>query len=273
MRWPALRHGDAAATGGLPAQLEPHAGALLAEGYRGCASIQSRIHVPGGSLEWELQQQGFDYCYDKRLYDRLSGSSAEQVRQHLLADINYQNALVRIVENHDEPRAVTAFGTRRAPAIALATLTQTGARLVHDGQQQGRRVRLPVFLGRFPAEPINNDLAEFYRSFLAALADPTFRTGQWSLCDRTGWPGNDSFDNLVAWSWDGQTRWLIVVNLSDETASGLIRAPWQDLRDHRWRLVDPTQDVTFDRDGDDLVNGLYVELDGWHWHLLRVDRA
>jgi hypothetical protein len=37
--------------------------------------------------------------------------------------------------------------------------------------------------------------------------------------------------------------------------------------------VDPTQDVTFDRDGDDLVNGLYVELDGWHWHLLRVDRA
>ena len=21
--------------------------------------------------EWELQQQGFDYCYDKRLYDRL----------------------------------------------------------------------------------------------------------------------------------------------------------------------------------------------------------
>ena len=22
-------------------------------------------------LEWALQQQGFDYCYDKRLYDRL----------------------------------------------------------------------------------------------------------------------------------------------------------------------------------------------------------
>jgi hypothetical protein len=22
-------------------------------------------------MEWTLQQQGFDYCYDKRLYDRL----------------------------------------------------------------------------------------------------------------------------------------------------------------------------------------------------------
>jgi hypothetical protein len=224
-------------------------------------------------MEWPLMQQGFDYCYDKRLYDRLSGSSAEQVRQHLLADISYQNALVRFVENHDEPRAATAFGTRRAPAIALATLTQTGARLVHDGQLQGRRVRLPVFLGRFPAEPIDHDLAEFYRSFLGALADPTFRTGHWALCDGTGWPGNDNSDNLVAWSWDGGTRWLIVVNLSDETASGLIRAPWQDLRGHRWRLVDPSQNTIFDRDGDDLVNGLYVELDGWHWHLLRIDRT
>ena len=123
-------------------------------------------------MEWPLMQQGFDYCYDKRLYDRLSGGSAEQVRQHLLADINYQNALVRFVENHDEPRAATAFGTRRAPAIALATLTQTGARLVHHGQLQGWRVRLPVFLGRFPAEPIDHDLAEFYRSFLAGRCRP-----------------------------------------------------------------------------------------------------
>jgi hypothetical protein len=210
-------------------------------------------------MEWPLMQQGFDYCYDKRLYDRLSGSSAEQVGQHLL-------------ENHDEPRAVTAFGTRRAPAVALATLTQTGARLVHHGQLQGRRVRLPVFLGRYPAEPIDEDLAEFYRSFLTAVANPTFRTGHWALCDRSGWPGNDTSDNLVAWSWDGDTRWLIVVNLGDETASGLIRAPWQDLRGHRWQLVDPTQRVSFDRDGDDLVNGLYVELDGWHWHLLRIDQ-
>ena len=65
-------------------------------------------------------------------------------------------------------------------------------------------MRLPVFLGRFPAEPIDHDLAEFYWSFLAAVADPTFRVGDWALCDRIGWPGNDTSDNLVAWSWDGQ---------------------------------------------------------------------
>ena len=37
------------------------------------------------------------------------------------------------------------------------------------------------------------------------------------------------------------------------------------------RLVDPTNDVAYERDGDDLVDGLYVELAPWGWHLFRVD--
>jgi len=222
-------------------------------------------------LEWALMRQGFDYCYDKRLYDRILGGNPEQVRQHLLADRGYQNGLVRFVENHDEPRAAAAFGAERAPAAAVAALTQTGARLIHDGQLQGRRVRLPVFLGRFPAEPDDHHLAEFYRTLLSAVADPTFRAGYWELCDRSGWPGNTTFENLVAWSWAGATRWLMVVNLSDATATGRVRAAWQDLRGHRWLLTDPTNDITYDRDGDDLVDGLYVELAAWQWHLLRLD--
>ena len=34
-------------------------------------------------LEWALQQQGFDYCYDKKLYDRMEHGDAENVRLHL----------------------------------------------------------------------------------------------------------------------------------------------------------------------------------------------
>ena len=61
-------------------------------------------------LEWTLQQQGFDYCYDKRLYDRLLHEPAESVREHLLADRAYQSRLVRFLENHDEPRAASLVG-------------------------------------------------------------------------------------------------------------------------------------------------------------------
>ena len=35
--------------------------------------------------EWNLQQQGFDFCYDKRLYDRLEHGNPESVRLHLCA--------------------------------------------------------------------------------------------------------------------------------------------------------------------------------------------
>src|SRR4051812_34988783 len=61
-------------------------------------------------MEWTLQQQGFDLCYDKRLYDRLAHDSAESVRAHLQADAAYQEGLIRFIENHDEPRAAATFG-------------------------------------------------------------------------------------------------------------------------------------------------------------------
>jgi hypothetical protein len=222
-------------------------------------------------LEWALQQQGFDYCYDKRLYDRLEHDSAEQVREHLCADDAYQARLLRFIENHDEPRAAAVFDTARQKAAAVTTLTQNGARLVHNGQLWGAKVRLPVFLGRYPVEARDDDLAAFYRSLLDVLRDPVFRHGHWQLCDRWGWPDDDRFENLVAWSWDGDSRWLIIVNLSDTTSAGLVRAPWDGVRAQSWRLVDPTNDITFDRSGDDLGDGLFVELDPWRWHMFRIE--
>ena len=104
-------------------------------------------------LEWELQQQGFDFCYDKRLYDRLVGEDASRCAAHLRADVGYQRRLVRFLENHDEPRQrrrCDPVERERAAAVAIATLP--GATLWHEGQFDGRRVRLPVFLGRRPDE-------------------------------------------------------------------------------------------------------------------------
>ena len=93
---------------------------LLADGDRGRAgrSTRSSCSSPRRTGTWSgtLQQQGFDYCYDKRLYDRLVHEGAEQVRGHLGADLAYQRRLLRFVENHDEPRAAATFpgAARRA---------------------------------------------------------------------------------------------------------------------------------------------------------------
>ncbi len=223
--------------------------------------------------EFALQQQGFDYCYDKRLYDRITTGDTPGVAGHLSGDPTYQSGLLRFIENHDEPRAASLLDPAQHRAAAVATLTQCGARLVHDGQTKGRRTHLPVFLGRFPDEPEDLELDAFYRRLLQVLSDPTFRTGEWRLCRTTGWADDPGAAQIVSWCWTGDSRWLVAVNLSAGRAEAHVAAPWPELRGRAVRLHDPTQEVSYDRAGDDLDDGLYVELPGWGWHLFHVDVA
>jgi glycosidase len=218
-------------------------------------------------LEWELQQQGFEYCYDKRLYDRLVAGDAEAVHGHLTAEVAYQQRLVRFIENHDEPRASAVFPPEKVHAAAVTALTQTGARLVHDGQLEGRTVQLPVFLGRRPHETADLELRTFYEKLLAALEDRVFRDGDWQLGDSSGWDGNDASQSLVVWGWRGESRKLVVVNLGGEPASGHVSLPWDDLRGRVWQLDDAASGERYERSGDDLRDGLYVALGPWSWHL------
>jgi glycosidase len=84
-------------------------------------------------LEWTLQQQGFDYTYDKRLYDRLRDGHARPVREHFHAGLDYQNKLVRFLENHDEPRAAATFSPEVHEAAAVITFLSPGLRFFHQG--------------------------------------------------------------------------------------------------------------------------------------------
>ncbi len=223
-------------------------------------------------LEWELQQQGFDFCYDKRLYDRLEHENAESVRLHLCADLAYQNKLLRFIENHDEPRAASAFTPTKERAAAVTTSTLPGARLFHEGQFEGRKVRLPVFLGRRPEEPVNKELKDFYSKLLLGIDSPVFREGDWNPCERTGWPDNRSYENVVAWTWSKETdRCLIVVNLSNRPAQAVVRVPCDALRGNQWRLIDVLSNAVYERQGDEMLSpGLYVDLQPWSHHFLRL---
>ena len=252
----------------------PPSGELWAE-----VLAATRAHHPGfltvaeayWDMEWELQRLGFDFCYDKRLYDRLEHGGGESVRQHLCAGLDYQEKLVRFVENHDEPRAAAAFGARaRVAAIAVATLP--GLRLFHEGQFEGFRTRLPVFLGRRPAEPVDEASRDFHRRLLGEVSAPVYRDGAWALCERVGWEGVRASEDLVAWSWRrGEERRVVVVNLGPAKASSRVRFPWPDLAGRSWRLAEALDGTTYVRDGDEMAGpGLYVELEPGRFHLLSV---
>jgi hypothetical protein len=219
-------------------------------------------------LEWELQQQGFDFCYDKKLYDRMERDNSESIRQHLLADLSYQERLVRFVENHDEPRAAATFPSGKGRAAAVAILTLPGAKLLHEGQFEGMKVRLPVFLGRRPAETIDHDLAAFYGRLLKELNRDVFRNGEWLLCERSGWPDNQGYLNILSWCWaKDEERYLIVINFSDVTSQARVHVPWDELRGKTWRLSDSLSGETYERDGNDMRDsGLHVDLRPWGFH-------
>jgi hypothetical protein len=221
-------------------------------------------------MEWTLQRQDFDLCYDKRLYDRLAHESAEGVRGHLRADADYQERLIRFIENHDEPRAAATFGPGQARAAAVAMSTLQGARLYHDGQFDGLRAHIPVFVDRGPDEPRDEDLHAFYERVLRAVADSGLRDGRWQLCDCTGWPDNDSNRNLAAWCWaTADARHLVVVNLSPAPAQAQVRLPWNDLAGRDWALTDSPDGRRFERPGGAMsADGLYVGLDPWGSHFL-----
>lgn len=224
-------------------------------------------------LEWELQQQGFDFCYDKKLYDRMEHGDPESVRQHLLADSMYQQKMVRFIENHDEPRAAATFPGGKGRAAAVAILTLTGAKLLHEGQFEGRTVRLPVFLCRRPEEPVDDDLVAFYKCLLKEVHREVFQNGDWRLCDRSGWPDNQSCQNLLTWCWTGNDeRYLVVINFRPEAAQARVYAPWDELRGREWRLNDVLSGASYDRNGSEMRDaGLFVDLGPWQYHLFQFN--
>ncbi|MBP9500728.1 MAG: hypothetical protein KBF17_01060 [Candidatus Promineofilum sp.] len=223
-------------------------------------------------MEWEMQQQGFDFCYDKRLYDRLAHETAAAVRGHLLADVSYQQRLVRFIENHDEPRAAAVFRAGRALAAAIAAYTLPGAKLFYQGQFEGYKTQIPVFLTRRPDEPPDRALLAFYRRLTNEIQSPALREGRWLLCALNGWPDNKSYNNLVAWCWQaGDERRVIVVNLSSTTSQARVQLPWPDLAGQNWLFVDVMDDTTYEWNGDEVLNmGLFVELAPWGRHFFAV---
>jgi Alpha amylase, catalytic domain len=218
-------------------------------------------------LEWTLQQQGFDYTYDKRLYDRLRDGHARPVREHFWAGLDYQNKLARFLENHDEPRAATTFPAGIHEAAAVITFLSPGLRFLHQGEFQGRKKRISPHLCRGPNEPTDQQLEQFYDRLLSVLRKPVVRNGQWQLLECVpAWEGNWTWDCFLAFAWHdpGGERLLVAVNYAPNQSQCYIRLPFADLGNNPWRLADLLSTTTYDREGNDLqARGLYVNVSPW----------
>ena len=224
-------------------------------------------------FERELQHMGFDFTYDKPFYDRLRSSTPSDVRSHLLAGDLYQKRSTRFIENHDEARAVVAFGRERSLAAAAVIATVPGLRFFHDGQLEGRRVRLPVQLVREPEEADDAEIMQFYRQLLSVCNEAVFHDGECKLVEvLRGNEHDEGYCNLLAWVWNMEARsTVVVVNFSEHRSRGWleIQLPLGDGSAVAFREL--MSGDTYTRDAGELrTRGLHVDLGPWQVNILEM---
>jgi len=186
-------------------------------------------------LEARLQEMGFDFAYDKILYDRLLESPPAAILDYLRTSAPKLRNSAHFIENHDERRAVHAYGRERSLAAAAIIGTLPGMRFFHDGQLEGKTIQFPIQLVREPNEVRDERVANFYSALLELTDKEVFHKGQWEIAEvGPAFPGDMSFENVLCWCWSyGKQICAIAINYSAGTARGLIGgklfdfSPWQ----------------------------------------------
>lgn len=225
-------------------------------------------------LEWELQQQGFDYTYDKRLYDRLAHENAGAVNSHLRADWEYSRKMVRFLENHDEKRAAEVFFTEKQCAAAVITFFAPGLLFFHEGQFEGWKKHASVHLNRRPAEKTTASLANFYTTLLNTLKNQAIKTSSFQMLEaKQPYENDESFKQFVCalrTSKNGKTH-LAVVNYGPSQAQCFLPLPLPELINKIVRLNDQLGPNSYEREGSKLTSeGLYLNMPPWGYHLFEI---
>lgn len=216
-------------------------------------------------LEGRMQELGFDYTYDKRLYDELFWRHAPGVQARVLgrpAELVARSA--HFLENHDEQRIASQLTPAEQRAAALVILGLPGLRFLHDGQLTGAKVKLPVQLARRGNEPVDAEVAQAYEEILSALQTTAVGRGEFKLLSpREAWPGNPTAQNFVIVQWQMETPAfdLVVVNLAAHRSQCYVPLAAPQLADHNWAMRDLLGPEKYERFGADLADqGLFLDL-------------
>lgn len=214
-------------------------------------------------LEQNLQELGFDFTYDKWLYDHLANDNYAETQNHLLElPQNFLKRSVHFIENHDEQRATLRFPLEEHRVAALLSLGLPGMRLLHHGQLEGTRTRLPVQLGRRPVEPPDPAVTSFYERVLAALRNHAVGRGEFELLrPRSAWSQNTSDHCFVIVQWQSEPDAfdLVVVNLAAQPSQCYVTPTIAGLARREWKLEDLLGEEKFWRSGHEMhTRGLYL---------------
>jgi len=216
-------------------------------------------------LEPGLQELGFDYTYDKTLYDHLVGHHVSEVQSHLFGKgAQFVAHSAHFLENHDEPRIGPILNPDEHRTAALLILGLPGMRFLHQGQLTGATRRIPVQLIRAPDEPTHPEIQQIYEQILTVLSRTAVGRGNGELLQpRPAWPGNPTAGNIVLVQWQTAAPEfdLVVVNLAPHGSQCYAPLMIPRLTCGRWRLGDLLGTEEYMRETTDLKEkGLFLDL-------------
>ena len=227
--------------------------------------------------ERELLGQGFDYAYDKQLYDRLYERDGRKVFLRIQSEGDSLGRFTHFLENHDEPRAAAVFEPGCHQAAALLTYLLPGLRFFFAGQLEGHRERAPVQFCSSPPQVKDETLGHFYSRLMEQLNQISYRENSFHMLQALpAWSGNERWANFTAFTWmaDEQEGWLAVVNYSPAAGQSYLRMSFPELHGRLLHLEDVLNAAVYEREGDQLLHtGLYVDLPAWGFHLFRITPA
>jgi hypothetical protein len=223
-------------------------------------------------LEWEIQEMGFDYTYDKILYDRLLLSNPRDIQGHLNAEHLYQKRSIRFISNHDAQSPVTALGREKSKAAAVVVGTITGCRLFTVSQLTGEKQRLPIQYVPNKCN-IDQEIYSFYDTLLRIIDHPCFHGGQWMLkAVAQASEGDESYRNILSWTWtQSTTHKLVVINYSAAPARCIIRLDKFPKEENCFLKEEFTQELIAVSASEIKKNGLLLELPPYGYKVLTVD--
>lgn len=225
------------------------------------------------NLEWQLQQLGFDFTYDKTLLDRLSTDDIRGVKEHLKAEKDFQIRSVRFIENHDEPRCTARLGKDKSLAAATVISTIRGMIFFNDGQFQGKKIKLPVQIGREPFERIDERIQCYYYKLLRITKSKIFRYGEWKQLEALSVNYDDlSNENLFVWQWiyENQSK-LVAINYSNSTSRCKVKflVPENKMIIN---LYDELNNESYERSTEEILEqGLFIELKAFSSHIFSFE--
>ncbi len=229
-------------------------------------------------LEARLQALGFDFTYDKALYDLLLSHTGSEVQRYVLSQFPESlKAGAHFLENHDEPRVASLLQWPKHRAAAVVVLALPGLRLLHEGQLAGWRRRVPVQLVRRMVESTDPEIEKGYRELLQSLRRSAVGKGTAQvLAPHPAWSGNPSAENfvLIQWQTDGTGFDLVAVNYASHRSQCYVPLNLARSSGGTWEIKDRLSAEQYLRSDDDLrQRGFYLDLEPFGAHIFEFGKS